>query len=59
MLTEISGGTDGALSSGLPFVLAEIGRIKFDFFAAGWTGEEAKNVAETVADYIKAKQVDE
>jgi len=49
ILTLILGGTDGALSSGVGFDDAEMGMTKFAFLAGGWAGDEAKNVAETVA----------
>ena len=49
ILTFMLGGTEGALSSGVGFELAEMGKIRLAFFAAGCDGEEAKNVAETVA----------
>lgn len=48
--TLIFGGTEGALSSGVGFELAEMGRMRLAFFAAGCEGEEAKNVAVTVAE---------
>lgn len=47
--TEISGGTDGALSSGEPFVFAEMGNMRLDFPAGGCAAEDAKKVADTVA----------
>ena len=48
-LTEVAGGTDGALSSGLGPESAEIGRMRSAFFAGECSREEAKKVADTVA----------
>ena len=53
-LTEMAGGTDGALSSGLelPVPGAEIGMMRSAFFAAGCAVDDSKKVAETVAAFI-------
>lgn len=58
IFTEIAGGTDGALSSGLapPVPEAEMGMTRFAFLAAGCAGDDSKNVADTVAMNIKSSE---